>query len=151
MSGTDTKPADTDEATSPDGLTIRSSSADGATIVALGGRVCDGDGARFAKSFDRMLAGGARAFVLDCAGLSYADSTLIAEFVVAFRRARARGGRVLLAAPPDSRVRHILKITALDRVLEVFADADEALARLGGRDRKARGGPAAPKRPDPAP
>jgi anti-sigma B factor antagonist len=97
------------------------------TIVACVGAVNHGDATRFAEVFQGLLESGRRQFVIDLAGLTYIDSTMLAECVAALRQAKDRGGNVKLVSPAGTNVRHILKITALDRSFEVFDNVRESL------------------------
>jgi len=96
-------------------------------IVVCAGVVNHGDAARFAEVFQGLLESGKHHFVIDFAGLTYIDSTMLAECVAAMRQAKDRGGNVKLVSPAGTNVRHILKITALDRSFDVFDNVREAL------------------------
>jgi anti-sigma B factor antagonist len=97
------------------------------TIVVCAGAVNHGDAERFAEVFQGLLESGRQQFVIDFAGLTYIDSTMLAETIASLRHAKDRGGSVKLVSPTGTNVRHILKITALDRSFEVFDNVREAL------------------------
>ena len=97
------------------------------TIVTCGGAVNHDDAARFAEVFQGLLESGRKQFVIDLAGLTYIDSTMLAECIAALRQAKDRGGSVKLVSPAGTTVRHILRITALDRSFEVSDNVREAL------------------------
>ena len=101
------------------------------TIVACAGAVNYGDAERFAEVFQGLLESGRQNFVIDFAGLTYIDSTMLAETISALRQAKDRGGSVKLVSPTGTNVRHILKITALDRSFDVFDNVREALRDRG--------------------
>lgn len=111
----------------PTGLQIGVRLEGNVTIVVCAGAVNHGDAERFAEVFQGLLESGRQQFVLDFAGLTYIDSTMLAESIAALRQAKDRGGSVKLVSPARTNVRHILKITALDRSFEVFDNIREAL------------------------
>lgn len=61
-----------------------------------------------------------RRLVIDLAGLEFLDSFGLGVLVGGLRRARAGGGRLVLAATP-ARIAHVLAITGLDTVFELSA------------------------------
>jgi anti-sigma B factor antagonist len=65
--------------------------------------------------------------VLDCARLSFIDSSGLRVLIQAHRSAREDGSTLAIAAPSD-RVAQILRVTAIDTRIPVFPTADAALA-----------------------
>lgn len=63
------------------------------------------------------------------AELKYIDSAGLGVLVGALKQAAARGGRIVLIQPSPF-VSRVLRVTALDKVLLVFADEAEARAGL---------------------
>jgi len=61
--------------------------------------------------------------------LKYIDSAGLGVLVGALKQAAARGGRIVLIQPSPF-VSRVLRVTALDKVLLVFADEAEARAGL---------------------
>jgi anti-sigma B factor antagonist len=72
------------------------------------------------------------AVVLDLSGATFLDSTAIAVLLRAMKRLRARGGRFRVVVP-RSELRRIFEMTLLDRVFEIDASRQEALAATDGR------------------
>ena len=105
-------------------------------VMSLSGPMQAGDSSRFGESFRELLEAGRRGFLLDLGALTYIDSTLVAEIIVSLKRAAERSGRIELVAPPASKAREILRITALDRVFEIHDSVEPAVERME------RGGPA---------
>jgi anti-anti-sigma factor len=70
-----------------------------------------------------------RAIVLDLSGMEYVSSAGLRCFMLAAREARARKGRILVAAMQPV-VAEIFQISRFDRVLEVFPTLREALASV---------------------
>jgi anti-sigma B factor antagonist len=65
--------------------------------------------------------------VLDLAGLTFCDSTGLGAFIALFREARARGGRLALAAP-RKRVGDLLTLSGIDQVIPVYESTAAAFA-----------------------
>ncbi|MFA1546911.1 STAS domain-containing protein [Actinomadura chokoriensis] len=64
--------------------------------------------------------------VLDLSGLAYSDSTGITVFINAYKRARAAGGLLLLAAlNPD--LLQVFRIIGLDQIFVFHPTIDEAI------------------------
>jgi anti-sigma B factor antagonist len=74
-------------------------------------------------------AAGSHALVVDLTRTHFCDSAGIQALVDAHRRARAEGGRVLLAIS-GAAVPRIFEITGVDRVIPRFGSVAEALAHL---------------------
>jgi anti-anti-sigma factor len=70
-----------------------------------------------------------RAIVLDLSGMEYVSSAGLRCFMLAAREARARKGRILVAAMQPV-VAEIFQISRFDRVFEVFPTLRDALASV---------------------
>lgn len=68
-----------------------------------------------------------RFIVLNCEQLSYADSSALGEMLSAYSSIVRRGGMVKLLRP-DKRMMHLLQITNLVIVFEIFDDERKAVA-----------------------
>ena len=77
---------------------------------------------------DLTLAPGDGA-VIDLSALTFCDSTGISILVSAYHQAKGAGARLALAGL-DADISHVFKIMGLDRVLSLYATADEAIAAL---------------------
>jgi anti-anti-sigma factor len=72
-----------------------------------------------------------RAIVIDLSELSFVDSSGLARLFAARRRALRGGWRLLLVEGPEA-IRHLLSLTALDRVLQIVPAPEDALVALAG-------------------
>ncbi|MER6488966.1 STAS domain-containing protein [Streptomyces virginiae] len=82
---------------------------------------------------------GAGAVVVDCAGLTFCDSSGIGALLLLFHQLAAKERVLRLAAVPPS-VARLFSVTGLDQVFSVYTDAEQALAADGsGHDRVAAG------------
>ena len=78
----------------------------------------------------RALQEGKRLFVIDGAAVTYADSAALGEFVRAYTRAAAGGGKLVFAVPNAHQLRNRFHLTKLDRELIIFETVDEAIHSL---------------------
>jgi stage II sporulation protein AA (anti-sigma F factor antagonist) len=100
-----------------------------AIVLAATGRLDAETVTRFeARLFD-LIAEGHRRIILDLAGLGYINSAGLRVLLVAAKRLKAGGGRLLLAAPGDL-VGRVLEVSGFSGMLETCATTEEALARV---------------------
>jgi anti-sigma B factor antagonist len=97
------------------------------TILDLKGDVTFGEGnTALRDAIRRGIAGGARNFILNFAGVVYIDSSGVGELVSGFIAVNREGGRLRLINLP-SRTRELLAICKLLSVFDVCeAEADAA-------------------------
>jgi anti-sigma B factor antagonist len=99
------------------------------------GRVDDSTWEAFAQHLTdgvRQAAAAGLPLVIDLSGLDYMSSRGLRALTMAKREA-GETVRITLAAPND-RMREILAISRYDKLFEVAADVDAALAGDGGSD-----------------
>lgn len=112
-------------------LTLKNRQADDVVVIDLAGRIVLGDGSGVLRDALRGLGDkGRRKILLDLAQVSYIDSAGLGELVAAFVTLTGKGGRLKLLNP-TKRVAHVLEITKLDTVFEVYADGASALRSFG--------------------
>jgi anti-sigma B factor antagonist len=106
-------------------LAISERRAGGVTILALAGRlVLDEGDAPLRERVDALAKEGRIDVVLNLHDISFVDSSGIGSIVGKFVSLRRRGGHLKLVCPSE-RCRHVLEITHLLPVFEVF-ETDEA-------------------------
>jgi anti-sigma B factor antagonist len=77
------------------------------------------------------LARGYTHVLVDLAGCQFVDSSLINALLLASKRARERGGAVVLVVPTDTTpVRRTLEIANVQMVMPFYATRDEALETI---------------------
>lgn len=96
-------------------------------ILELVGRLTFGDATdALDGALKKLIAGGERALLLDCAGIPVVDSQGIKSLVSGVTSLEKRGGKLkLLKITP--RVREVLDMTRLLTVIETFDDEAAAL------------------------
>jgi anti-sigma B factor antagonist len=82
------------------------------------------------KSFDEVLAKGHKKIVIDFASCSYISSLILASLVYLHNKTKDLGGG-LAFCNIQARVKEIMEMTRLDRVFNMAASKDEAIAQLG--------------------
>ncbi len=95
------------------------------TVVRVGGELDMDTSAQLRDFLQEVTDAGARQVVLDCAELTFMDSSGLGLLVVCFKVLRDRGGRLCLAAVRPS-VRAVLTLSAVDQVVDVYDSVDAA-------------------------
>lgn len=98
-------------------------------IVSLGGEV----DAHTAPRLDEELAGaietGARRVVVDLAGTSFVDSTVLGVLLHAQRRLDGLEGQLVLVSD-DPRILRVFELTGLDRQFQIERSLTETISNL---------------------
>lgn len=101
---------------------------DDVVIVDFRGYITIGDAVRRLKDgFNEALEAGQRRFVFNLARAPYIDSSTIGETIASLNRAKEVGGVIKFVVPDASRVRDVLRLTALEKVMEIYEDEEAAL------------------------
>lgn len=100
-------------------------------ILRIGGDVTSSSEADLMAGFGRATDDGARAVILDFAGMEYMNSGGIGLLVTLLVRAQ-RGGARLLATGLSDHYRQILSLTRLDEAIEIHDDESAAVAAVEG-------------------
>jgi anti-anti-sigma factor len=114
-------------------LEISTTSHGDITVIALGGRVDTETAPQFEAHILELIAGGRLRIVIDLGALDYIGSTGLRALLMAGKRLKLQGGRLLLAAPREL-VRQVLQISGFSGMFETYATTEEALARAGAED-----------------
>ena len=101
-----------------------------AAIVRIAGDVTTASEQDLTDAFARAVDGGARAVILDFAGMEYMNSGGIGLLVTLLVRAQ-RSGIQLLATGLSDHYRQILSLTRLDEAIAIHPDEAAALAAVG--------------------
>ncbi len=100
-------------------------------VIDVTGRVTIGPDAMMRDAIHEAVNEGARNIVLNMERVTKLDSSGIGELVAAHTTISSQGGRLLLVGLSD-KIASVLQITNLLGVLELYSDADAALATLEG-------------------
>ncbi len=96
------------------------------TIVHCKGRITYRDEALALSAEVVKLLSRSREVVLDLSGVEVIDSAGLGELIVAFMSGQITGCPVKLAAP-NQRIRHLLELTNLTSVFEIYPSVQDAL------------------------
>lgn len=77
-------------------------------------------------ALERAFAGGATRIFIDLSALTFMDSTVAAAFFWTKSRVRAMGGTMTVLCPAQP-IRRIFELTALDSIIGLHDDRQEAL------------------------
>ena len=110
-------------------MNVTRSEREGAAILRLQGEFDSFETEEVRRTFEQCLLEGRKRVILDLTDLVFANSTTIAYFISAQKRAREAGGGMILAKPGDF-LRKTLKTLGLDQVLVIKDSVDDALKAL---------------------
>jgi anti-sigma B factor antagonist len=96
-------------------------------VIAITGRVNAITAPALKARVQELLASGHTELVCDLAQVSFLDSSGLSSLVSGLKATRERGG-VLKLAGASEQVARIFRLTMLDRVFEMHADAEAAFA-----------------------
>jgi len=103
--------------------------ADDVFVVALSGEVDLYTAPEFKQQLLDAVAEGARHIIVDLSETTFIDSTALGVLVGGVRRLREKDGNLSLVCT-DKNVTRIFEITGLDRVFQISASREDALAGL---------------------
>lgn len=113
---------------------VREKQVGGRTVLAIVGTLSNPDVPGLQRRLLEPLARDPK-IVLDLSEMSYVSSAGVALFVKIGNRARARGGRLLLAQPQPAvqETLAVLRLTSHELIFQIFPTAEEAVKSLEPR------------------
>jgi anti-sigma B factor antagonist len=109
---------------------IRSETRGQVQILEISGNVTAANEEEYRQAFRRPFDEGRLFFVFDLTQVPFMDSSAIGQTVGFLRRARDANGSIRLVLVRGGNVEEILRLTALDRIFEIYADLNDALDGL---------------------
>ena len=104
----------------------------GITVLAMQGSIhCGPECARLEREVDEMIAARETRVIFDMAGVTHADSAAIGAIVRCLAKLKSAGGGLRIAAA-QSMIDHSLKLTKVDKVIEMFPTVDQAAQGFSG-------------------
>jgi anti-anti-sigma factor len=102
---------------------------DGAHVVVFSGPITrESADTGLRTGFKQLLASGAKRIVFDLREVPYMDSAGIGETVGCVTRANERQASLKLVLQPGGKPDQMIRLAALDRILELFDDVESAVA-----------------------
>jgi anti-sigma B factor antagonist len=109
-------------------MEVTSHTKDDVSILFLNGKLSMGHGdVDLHKAIQDLLLDHKLKIVLNMRKLAYVDSTGIGVLVSKFTSTAQRDGRLVICEPND-KVMGLLQMTQLDKVINIYASEEEALA-----------------------
>jgi anti-anti-sigma factor len=109
----------------------------GVTALVMKGSIhCGPECARLEREVDGMIAARETRVIFDMAGVTHADSAAIGAIVRCFGKLRDAGGGLRIAAA-QSMIDHSLKLTKVNKVIELFPTVEQAAQGFSGPEAKA--------------
>lgn len=96
-----------------------------AALVMKGSIHCGPECARLEREVDGMITARETRVILDMTGVTHADSAAIGSIVRCLTKLRDVGGGLRIAAPQPM-IDYSLKLTKVDKVIEIFASVEQA-------------------------
>ena len=115
-----------EEATVP--LEITQRETNGIYLLALRGRLVLGDeSSGFRTTVDNLLSSGAKKIVINLEHVNFVDSAGLGALIEAHRKAKAKGGRLMLSNLGPN-FKHALELARLLPIFETFPSEADAVA-----------------------
>ena len=100
-------------------LLVSTRPGQGCTVVEVHGNLDMATQPRQRDGLQPVVEAGAGQVVMDLAGVGFMDSSALGTLVVVFKALRDGGGRLCLAGVQQP-VRGLLKVTSVDRVIDIY-------------------------------
>jgi anti-sigma B factor antagonist len=109
----------------------------GMAVLEMRGSIhCGPECARLEKEVDGMIASRETRLIFDMAGVTHADSAAIGTIVRCLAKLKKAGGGLRIAAV-QSMVDYSLKLTKVDKVIELFPTVEQATQGFSGPEASA--------------
>jgi anti-anti-sigma factor len=109
----------------------------GLTVLAMSGSIhCGPECARLEREVDKLIAARETRVIFDMAGVTHADSAAMGTIVKCLTKLKSAGGGLRIAAA-QSMIDYSLKLTKLDKLIEVFPTVDQAAQGFSGPEASA--------------
>jgi anti-sigma B factor antagonist len=99
-------------------------------VISLSGEVDLYTAPEFKQQLLEVIGQGGKEVVVDFSNTTFIDSTTLGVLVGGVKRLRTNDGRLSLVCS-DRNITKIFEITGLDKVFDIYATRDEAVAALG--------------------
>ncbi|MGQ9369069.1 STAS domain-containing protein [Azospirillum sp. ST 5-10] len=110
-------------------MDIQEETRNGILVLKPAGRVDSGTAGAFEGRLVQAVAGGQASVVVDMAQLAYISSAGLRALLVAAKKARPAGSRIVLAAMAPS-IREVFDMSGFTSLFEIHANADAAVQAL---------------------
>jgi anti-sigma B factor antagonist len=102
----------------------------GVTVLEIKGNIhCGPECARLEREVDAMIAAQETRVIFDMAEVTHADSAAIGAIVRCLTKLKGAGGALRIAAPQPM-IDYSLKLTKVDKLIEIFPSVEQARKRF---------------------
>lgn len=105
-------------------------------LVIQGNIHCGPECARLEREVDALIAARQTHVIFDLAGVTHADSAAMGAIVRCLTKLKGAGGGLRIAAAQPM-IDHSLKLTKVDKLIEMFSTVDQAAKGFSGPDASA--------------
>lgn len=106
----------------------RTTTDSGVCILRLQGRIGLGPSLQqIERALAELIESQSKRVALDLSGVTFIDSSVVGTMVMCANKIKASGGTLVLAGP-EGVVRQTLTLCRIDKIVPLFASADEAVA-----------------------
>ncbi|ABI69093.1 STAS domain-containing protein [Syntrophomonas wolfei] len=107
-------------------MDIKEIKKDQATVIMVEGRLDSSTSGMLEKKLLSLMETGEKNFLLDFSGMDYISSAGLRVLLMAAKKSKTTGGKVLLSALTDN-VKEVFDIAGFTDIFTIFANAEEAL------------------------
>ncbi len=106
---------------------VRIEPKSGLTVCHVDGEIDINSSPQIKKSFDKLISAKTPKLVINLSKVTYVDSSGLATLVEILKNMKSYGGRMRLACM-SSKVKSLFEITKLEKLFEIMADEESAVA-----------------------
>ena len=110
-------------------MAVKTESKNGLMVCRVEGEIDINCSPDLKKTFDKLLSQKAPKIVIELSRVTYVDSSGLATLVGILKNMRSYGGKMRLAGM-SPKVKSLFEITKLDKLFEIMANEEEAIAGL---------------------
>ena len=110
-------------------MAVKTESKNGLTICRVEGDIDIACSPDLKKVFDKLISQKTPKIVIELSKVSYVDSSGLATLVGILKNMRSYGGKMRLAGM-SPKIKSLFEITKLDKLFEIMASEEEAIAGL---------------------
>jgi len=108
---------------------VRTDNKYGITVCHVEGEIDINSSPDIKKAFDKLIAGKTPKIVINLSKVTYVDSSGLATLVEILKNMRSYGGKMRLANM-STKIKSLFEITKLEKLFEIMASEEEALAKF---------------------
>jgi len=104
-----------------------------ASMIDLEGEVDVYTAPQLKQQIINLLDGGIYKVIVNLSAVEYLDSTALGVLIGGLKRLKERNGALDLVCP-NPRIKRIFEITGLDRIFDIYATEQEAIAKVESKE-----------------